>query len=560
MHKYVQQLKSRPETAKLGSKWTDEEKEHLLQSVRQGVPLNEIAAQHKRTVGSVTSKLTAIAIERMRAGTSLHDAAAGVGMDVRVVAAAHEKSEKRKKVGRANPFSAFAFRDDMDEDEVDDVQQVQVAQRQVQVAQRQAPVPDPQQQLNDEQQQALETVQSGASIFLTGPAGSGKSHALRAIIEWARSNREVGVTASTGSAGVLVGGRTLHSFLGIGLGKKSAQELAQMTRWRARKKLLDRLLALDILVIDEVSMINAELLDLISDYLKLVRHRLFEPFGGVQIVLCGDFCQLPPVEGKFCFLAKVWQEMQLRVVALTCNVRQSKDPEFQGILERARWGKCTTEDIARLRATSTNALAGPVRPTKLFATNRDIDAINKAELDKLLEQGAAHSTYRCSLSAANADKSKDWAASSNVPDAVVIAERAQVVLTCNLPAKSPGEERRVNGQRGVAVALQSDGVWVQWIDGTRSFVSASHRIDCEDDPDVYVRYLPLRLAWAISIHKSQGMTLDALEMDLGDTIFETGQAYTALSRARSLDLVRISRVDDKAFRTHAAVRQFYGVM
>lgn len=414
--------------------------------------------------------------------------------------------------------------------------------------------------LNQAQHDALYAVQGGKSTFLTGPAGTGKTFTLKAILRWAHKQRKrIGVTALTGSAALLLGGRTLHSYLGIGLANKTAETLAYTTMTKYRQ-LADKLILLDILVIDEISMADAALLDLVSAYLKIVR-ACDQPFGGLQLICCGDFCQLPPIDGKYCFHSEAWKELNPTRIYLSEQIRQDGDMQFQELLDRARWGALTADDLALLQGLSATTFPEHITPTRLYSLHRDVDTINRTELDKLIK--AAHKTannadadvttvYVTEHKGRSKTHAQTWAQSCGIPATLQLVVGAQVVLTVNM---SP-EEGLVNGSRGYVVALEPKRVMVEWVNGMRTWVSM-YTMENDDQTDMSVKYMPLKLAWAITIHKSQGMTLDAVEVDLGSSIFEYGQAYTALSRARSLKSVRVVAIAPRAFRTHPHVLEFY---
>lgn len=448
--------------------------------------------------------------------------------------------------------------------------------------------------LNADQQRVLQLLAQDRNVFLTGPAGTGKTVTLLTAIEQARAkclHREhcIGVTAATGSAALLLRGRTLHSYLGIGLGKRSAEELARETLGLKKKRpLADKLRACSLLILDEISMIHAELLDLIDKYLRIVRSEPRKPFGGIQVLLCGDFCQLPPVEGAYAFQAAVWTELNLACVHLTQLMRQSDDSEFRALLQRLRQGHCSKEDAELLRALKDTTFPEHIAPTRLYSINRDVDGINKQELAKLIAaheqagtKAAMVQTFKLQIVRGNPEQALRFAESSGMVPVLQLAVGAQVVLTVNLAP----DEGRVNGSRGRVIGFSRDpatgtpGVVIEWVDGTSSTIGyqeidtrdpdqgrdpgggrpgSGSGSDLESDlPNLKLKYIPLRLAWAITIHRAQGMTLDAVEMDLGQSIFEYGQAYTALSRARNLKSIRVVSVHAKAFRTHPNVLAFY---
>jgi ATP-dependent DNA helicase PIF1 len=405
--------------------------------------------------------------------------------------------------------------------------------------------------MNQKQQEAFLLCQAGENIFLTGPAGTGKSFTLQRIIKWADTmDKDIGVTASTGLAAYLLRGRTVHSFLGIGLGSKPAETLAANIL-KKNQPLYKRLSNLDILIIDEISMIDDEFLDKISDVLSIIRKNK-TPFGGIQMILSGDFCQLPPIKGKYCFLSKVWQVANIKTVVLEELVRQDGDTEFQKILSEVRWGSCSKDILKILKKKQTTEFKNAIKPTKLYSTNINVDAINSKEYEKLLNDGATARRYDTKYSLHVA--SKVWSESVKIPEYIDLCVGAQVMVTWNLPC----DPTIINGTRGVIVSLDDTGPRLKLVTG-REVKIEYLKMTSEDDDKIAVHFIPLRLAYAITVHKSQGSTLDAIEIDLGDSIFEYGQAYTALSRARSLDSIRVVAVKSKSFRTHPLVKEFYGV-
>lgn len=405
--------------------------------------------------------------------------------------------------------------------------------------------------MNAKQIVVFEAVKGGSNILITGSAGTGKSYVIDKIIKWAKDNaKKVGVTASTGLAACLLRGRTIHSFLGVGLAKKSAEQLAQATMTK-NKPLYKRLQALNILIIDEISMIDAEFFEKISQYLCIIRN-YSQPFGGVQLVLSGDFCQLPPIMRRYCFESQTFQEAKIESHLLTELVRQDGDDTFKHILEELRWGLCRKDTLAILKTLYKTQFDNGVTPTRLYSLNVNVDTINQAEMAKLIINGSKSFVYETTYS--NNIASQPWAQSLKIPESVKLCVGAQVYFTCNML----GGNSIVNGTRAVITEVTPTGVHVQLLNGEKMYVE-QHKTVNEESDKIYVTYMPLNLAFALSIHKSQGMTLDAVEIDLGDTIFEYGQAYTALSRARSLSSIRLISVKASSFKTHPCVKRFYGM-
>lgn len=405
--------------------------------------------------------------------------------------------------------------------------------------------------LNVEQQKVVDKFLERKNIYITGPAGTGKSYVLRHIIDLAmRGQLNIGVTASTGLAACHIQGRTLHSFLGIGLGTKPVDQLVQ--KIKVNKQILKRLKKLQVLVIDEVSMIDADLLDKVSEFLRVIREEHEKPFGGVQLILCGDFCQLPPVKGLYCFESKAWKDANVHICSLTVLVRQKDDIKLANVLGEVRWGQCSKDTLNLLKSMCDTVFPEFIRPTILYSKNVDVDDINQKELQSLKDKKDSHTiTYNTQYGAH--PSTKLWATSLRIPESIECCEGAQIIVTSNINNQSA---MIVNGSRGVITAIFSDHVSVKLVNGLVvdiGFIKMEH----EDITECNVSFMPLKLAYAITIHKSQGMTLDCVEMDLGDSVFEYGQAYTALSRARTLDSIRISSVRAKSFKTHPRVLDFY---
>ena len=425
--------------------------------------------------------------------------------------------------------------------------------------------------MDDDQSRAVELARSGKSFFLTGAGGTGKSYVIRSIVEaLRREGKDVALTAMTGCAALLLGkgAKTLHSWAGIGLGKDSVQTLVIKLRksFRAKKNWL----AADALIIDEVSMMTPELLDKLEEIGKAIR-RNPKSFGGLQIILVGDMYQLPPInrdsesEHHFVFEGAAWKRCIQDSVVLRTVHRQS-DPIFLKVLDEARAGRLSQESIDILETRRNNDWKRlEIKPTLLFTRRADVEQINMTQLQKC--QGSDYTfkakTTHSSLVSRPTETELKWAVEkmdkngSYVPD-LVLRKGAQVMLLTNMDI----EHGLVNGSRGI-VERFCDGPepypMVKFRNGEVIIISPATWAS-EDVDGLSREQIPLRLAYAITIHKAQGATLDCALIDIGDNTFEYGQAYVALSRVRSLECLYIWDLKPSAFMVHPKVKAFLDIV
>lgn len=420
--------------------------------------------------------------------------------------------------------------------------------------------------LTDEQRAALEAACGGKSIFITGPGGTGKSFLLEALYRRMRaSGRRIVVTALTGCAALLLGShaKTLHSWAGIGLGRGSLSSMVQSIATNGRKK--KNWKQTDCLVIDEVSMLTPKLLETLEQIGRFIRKDP-RPFGGLQVIFVGDFHQLPPVakeemETQFAFQSPVWDRLVEATFPLTVIHRQ-RDPAFQEILEEARRGELSAASYQMLLARKTAAWKGQlIRPTLLFTRNADVNSINTTHLEKLT--GEEHTFEARTLSKPQRIQEdilqlRIEKLDRDAPYETVLRLKvgAQVMLLKN----TDPDQGLINGSRGVVKGFDPNG-WplVKFLSVLEpiSVKPATWEDDGEGDVPVVREQIPLRLAYAVTIHKAQGASLDSALIDVGRATFEYGQAYVALSRVRSLDALWIYDIDPVAFRVHPAVKEFY---
>uniref|UniRef100_G1NBI9 ATP-dependent DNA helicase PIF1 n=1 Tax=Meleagris gallopavo TaxID=9103 RepID=G1NBI9_MELGA len=405
--------------------------------------------------------------------------------------------------------------------------------------------------LSVEQEAVLGAVRSGKSIFFTGCAGTGKSFLLKKIVGSLPPNSTY-ATASTGVAACHIGGTTLHAFAGIGSGKAPLEQCIQLAE---RPGVRQHWLACQRLIIDEISMVDGKFFDKLEAVARAVRKR-DEPFGGIQLIICGDFLQLPPVckaneETTFCFQAKSWRKCIHVNMELT-EVRRQTDKTFISLLSAVRLGRCTEEVISLLMQTATNrSERDGILATRLCTHKDDVELTNERRLRQL--SGDSH-TFEALDSDPMLVKLID--AQCPVGGRVELKVGAQVMLAKNLDVS----QGLVNGARGVVVGFETEQKGlpkVRFLCGVTRVIKLERWL-FKGPSGIHLsrQQLPLTLAWAISIHKSQGMSLDSVEISLS-RVFESGQAYVALSRARSLTGLRVLDFDPKVVRADPTVLQFY---
>jgi ATP-dependent exoDNAse (exonuclease V) alpha subunit len=408
--------------------------------------------------------------------------------------------------------------------------------------------------MNPEQESAFQAVVDGKNIFLTGPAGTGKSFVINEIKRWAtKAEKKFALTALTGCAAVLIDGKTLHSTLCMGLGDKPVELIVNKLK-RCNRAQYTRLKTMDLLVIDEVSMMSNDLLEKASSILCLIRGDS-RPFGGIQVILAGDMCQLGPVTGQWCFLSPLWNEVVQEMHVLKTVVRQSGDKLFLQILHFLRKGKCTAKILDKLLACRDTTFAEGIKPTRLYSRRANVDQINQKEYDTLVKAGALENVYSTRATSANTSKveaSMAWSKNVGITTHINLCVGAQVVVTANIDQ----DTGIINGTRGVVVDVGPEPT-IALLDGRQVLIKMKKTKD--DTEKLEVEYMPLKYAWCLTVHSAQGMTLDAAEIDLGDSIFAHGQAYTALSRVKNLKAVKIVRVDPYSFIIDPLVKKLYGL-
>ncbi len=390
------------------------------------------------------------------------------------------------------------------------------------------------------QKQALTILMSGQNVFLTGSPGTGKTYVLNKFIQLSiAAGKQVAVTASTGIAASQINGTTIHSWSGLGVLDRIGKE--ELQQFRQNDRLKKRYLSADILVIDEVSMLHGDRLNMVNQMAKELRES-DAPFGGLQVVLAGDLFQLPPVtrfSNKYDFIhgSSSWMELDAKICYLQEQYRQQLNDDLLQVLEAMRSGEL--EDV-HIELLTSRVHAKPQQNdvvTRLYSHNIDVDVINQGYLQKLSGQS---NFYRMMTKGRQA-KVEQLAKTLLVPEILELKEGAEVMFVANNFANG-----YVNGTRGTVVGFDSDIPIVQLRNKKQIYIEPYTWNLTEDGKmKSEITQLPLRLAWAVTIHKSQGMSLDAAEIDLSKA-FTPGMGYVALSRVRSIDGLYINGINQMA--------------
>ncbi len=402
------------------------------------------------------------------------------------------------------------------------------------------------------QKEALEILKTGKNVFITGPAGSGKTHLLNSYIKYLKDhNVSVGITASTGIASTHIGGMTIHSWSGIGV--KAHLTDNDILNIQDKSYLSKRFENVKVLIIDEISMLHHFRFDLVSRVLKMVRGN-DKPFGGIQIVLCGDLFQLPPVsrmgdpETKFIYASDAWKEGDFKICYLSEQYRQKDGDALTSILNEIRAGDISesTFELIQSRMNNKNRKANP---TRLFTHNADVDSLNVKELNKIKDPKITEYKMELQGNPVLADILKKTCLA---PEILRLKVGAKVMCV-----KNNFEEGYVNGTLGTVVSCEHYEDPVILTSDDRLLTIKKSKWEVEEDGKVKasIKQYPLRLAWAITVHKSQGMSLDAVEVDLSKS-FEAGMGYVALSRVRTLEGLTILGINNTAFSVNEEVAEF----
>jgi len=423
--------------------------------------------------------------------------------------------------------------------------------------------------LTADQTKAFELMKKGHNVFVTGAGGTGKSVIIEKFYKYASEkygDQRVHKTSTTGISALNIGGVTIYSWAGVRLGTESVAFYEEnikgypLDRWRRTK----------VLIIDEISMLHPDLYDKLCILGSIFRKNK-KPFGGLQLILSGDFCQLPVIKSeKQCFESKMWSLSNLHVCYMKIVMR-AQGP-YKSILNELRMGNVSMEAEALLRSRVSAKLdtSSGVKPTILYSTNKDVSGVNIREFNKLMDEhkkkeGYVESDYLRSYSAryellANNTSDPDMIllskfkteVSNLIPDYLELCIGAQVVVKKNLIGNI------VNGTRGVIIAFKESGPVLRFIDNTEMLIEAvEFEYGSSETYKIKRKQVPLKLAWAMTIHSSQGLTLDSVVTDIGKNIFEYGQSYVVLSRVRTPECLSLLSFDSSKVIANPKVVNYY---
>jgi ATP-dependent DNA helicase PIF1 len=435
--------------------------------------------------------------------------------------------------------------------------------------------------LSPEQQLALDEFSKGKNIFLTGPGGSGKTELIKRMVAYCEDKqKKFQVCALTGCAAILLNckAKTVHSWAGLGLANGTPDEvvrkvISNLFKMKAWKKV-------DVLIIDEVSMMSQKIFEILDMVGRRIRKKGAKPFGGIQVIFSGDFYQLPPVgndpiSSAFCFESAQWATTFDTVVQLKTIFRQT-DKTYTDILNQIRVGKLYRSGLEQLNKHVNKPIPADLlfKPSILLPKRKDVELINANELAKLgaVEQytyvlSKVKPTELAPVNKSNGEK--DWADISDsqkemeytglinnimADKEILLKKGTQVMCIANIDMESPTPV--VNGSQGVIIEFVGGLPVVQFGSGDKRTIGY-HNWVSENFQSIGIKQIPLIHAWAITIHKAQGVSLDLAQIDVGSSIFECGQTYVALSRVKSLEGLYLTALDPRKIKVSKKVQDYY---
>ena len=400
-----------------------------------------------------------------------------------------------------------------------------------------------------DQKTALNIMKSGYNIFLTGPPGSGKTFILNKYIDYLKNESiKPAITATTGIAATHLNGLTIHSWSGIGIKEKLNEE--NLKYLKSKFYLKKRITNNQILIIDEISMLNANQLEMIDRVVRMFKKSI-RPMGGMQVILCGDFFQLPPVgasnqNNQFVFNSKTWKDLDLKICYLNEQHRQKNDKLYE-ILNKIRKNQIDSDIINEFLYLQNTIKSKELLPTKLYTHNFDVEKINSEFLEKISEDPVYYTMYN-----KGSQKLVEILKRGCLAQEVLTLKKGAIVMF----VKNDFENNYVNGTLGKIIDFSEHKFpIVETLNKDRiTAYPKTWELDEDKNNKALIEQIPLRLAWAVTVHKSQGMTLDCATIDLSRS-FEYGMGYVALSRIKSLKGISLLGFNQKALEVNPYILQ-----
>lgn len=411
--------------------------------------------------------------------------------------------------------------------------------------------------LSNEQLISIDKFNNGDSFFLTGEAGTGKTFIIKKFNEIAISNQKnIKITALTGVAALLLdcNACTIHSFCGIGTGKKTKEQL--LFKINSKKEVLKKIKNIEILIIDEVSMMSLELFNKLNFIFKNIRKN-YKLFGGIQIIFCGDFFQLPPVDSvNFCFESEEFNNLD--VIQLKTIFRQN-DNVYKSLLNNIRVGKIKKSQVKLLQSKITNSDLDIIN---ICATKKETNNINQSKLNKLINENN-YQEYNFSrkynsdnLKESNYSKEEIETEMNYIKNNTLTEENLKLIIGAKVMCIINLNDFIVNGSIGVIIKFINGYPLVRF-ENDYEYIFREHSWESETLNGLNINQIPLIYAWAITIHKSQGITLDKANISVGEDIFESGQVYVALSRVKNLEGLYLKNFAPHKILINKKVLNFY---
>jgi ATP-dependent DNA helicase PIF1 len=436
-------------------------------------------------------------------------------------------------------------------------------------------------ELSPEQEEALSAFKDGHNVFLTGPGGTGKTALIKEMVDYCNKShqeRKIQVCALTGCAAVLLNckAKTIHSWSGIGLANGPADLIIKRVAGNKYKSANWK--KVDVLIIDEVSMMSQKIFEILDGIGRSVRKmKSHLPFGGIQIVFSGDFYQLPPVmreedieddptAAAFCFESPHWPTTFHVEVQLKKIFRQT-DAVYTKILNQIRKGKLYKSSLELLKPHIGKSLPATFVPTILLPRRRETEIINASELKKLEGEekrykltpveGLPEKTFvsNTNITPEQRDMELKYLMNNVLADKELILKKGtQVMCIANIDMESSNPI--VNGSQGIVDSFIGELPVIKFNNGSKQTIGY-HTWNSENISTIGIKQIPLIYAWAITIHKSQGVSLDMAQIDAGSNIFECGQTYVALSRIKSIDGLYLTAFNPQKIKVNKKVQDFY---